>query len=507
MALRTSRVAVIGAGVAGLVAAIDLGRAGFDVTVFERAASPGGKMREVSVAGRPMDAGPTVFTLREVFDALFADAGETLSDYIKLIPANVLARHAWNSREHLDLFADLQRSADAIGSFAGSREAAGFVRFAAQARRIYSTLDDSFMRASRPSTLELVRRLGLGRIGDLWNIKPFVNLWRSTGRYFRDPRLRQLFARYATYCGSSPFHSPATLMLVAHVEQAGVWYVEGGMHRLAVQLAAVATRKGVKFRYATEATQIHTKHGRVSAVQVAGGDLFAVDAVVCNTDTNALAAGQLGGDVTRSAAATPLTDRSLSAVTWNLVARTAGFELAHHSVFFSADYRAEFDDIFRRHRLPAAPTIYICAQDRRDPGCGANLPAHGESEERLLCLVNAPPTGDSHFFPRSEIDACETQVFESLAKYGLIVQRRADATLTTTPADFNRLFPATGGALYGPASHGWRASFKRPGSRSKVRGLYLAGGSAHPGPGVPMAATSGRLAAASILADYASIAR
>jgi 1-hydroxycarotenoid 3,4-desaturase len=122
-------------------------------------------------------------------------------------------------------------------------------------------------------------------------------------------------------------------------------------------------------------------------------------------------------------------------------------------------------------------------------------------------LVNAPPTGDSHSFPRSEIDACETQVFESLANYGLIVHVRPDAVVRTTPADFHRLFPATGGALYGPASHGWRASFKRPGSRSKIRGLYLAGGSAHPGPGVPMAATSGRLAAACIQADYASIAR
>jgi 1-hydroxycarotenoid 3,4-desaturase len=488
-----------------LVAAIDLGRAGCDVTVFERASTPGGKMRELHVAGRAIDAGPTVFTLRGVFDAVFADAGESLSDHIKLIPANVLARHAWNSHEHLDLFADLQQSADAIGAFAGAREARGFLRFAAQARRVYSTLDDSFMRASRPSTLELVRRLGIGRIADLWNIQPFVNLWGSMGRYFRDPRLRQLFARYATYCGSSPFQSPATLMLVAHVEQAGVWYVEGGMHRLAVQLAAAAMRQGAKFRYATEATRIHVKHGRVSEVQVAGGDRIAVDAVVCNTDTNALAAGLLGPDVERAAAATAPAARSLSAVTWNLVARTAGFELAHHSVFFSTDYRAEFDDIFKRHRLPVAPTIYVCAQDRGDPGRAANLAT--EPGERLLCLVNAPPIGDSHFFPRTEIDACETQVFESLAKFGLIVRRQTDATVATTPADFHRLFPATGGALYGPASHGWRASFKRPGSRSKVPGLYLAGGSAHPGPGVPMAATSGRLAAACILADRASMRR
>jgi 1-hydroxycarotenoid 3,4-desaturase len=495
---------VIGAGVAGLVAAMDLARQGFDVTVFERAATPGGKMRELTVAGRPMDAGPTVFTLREVFEALFADAGESLSDHIKLIPANVLARHAWNSHEHLDLFADLQQSTDAIGTFAGSREAQGFVRFAAQSRRIYSTLDASFMRASRPSTLELVRRLGVGRLADLWNIQPFVNLWRTTGRYFRDARLRQLFSRYATYCGSSPFHSPATLMLVAHVELAGVWYVEGGMHRLAVQLAAAAMRQGARFRYATEATRIQVEHGRVKAVQLAGGDLVEVDAVVCNTDTNALAAGLFGRDVAGSADATSPASRSLSAVTWNLVARTTGFELAHHSVFFSADYQAEFDDIFRRHRLPAAPTIYICAQDRRDPDRSKPV---GSTSERLLCLVNAPPTGDSHLFSRTEIDACENLVFESLAKFGLVVHRQAEATVTTTPADFNRLFPATGGALYGPASHGWRASFKRPGSRSKIRGLYLAGGSAHPGPGVPMAATSGRLAAACILADYASIAR
>jgi 1-hydroxycarotenoid 3,4-desaturase len=498
--MHTPRIAVIGAGVAGLAAATDLARAGFAVSLFERAAVPGGKIREVSVAGRPMDAGPTVFTMRRVFDQLFDDAGDDFSRRLKLIPVDILARHAWSAHERLDLFASVDKSADAIGAFAGRREAQGFLRFAAQTRRIFTTLDIPFIQASRPSPLDLVRRIGVARVADLWNIQPFASLWRSTGRYFQDPRLRQLFARYATYCGSSPFASPATLMLVAHVEQAGVWLIEGGMRQLARQLAALAARSGASLRYCSEVTRIHLRQGRVSEVQTSDGERIAVDAVVCNADNNALAAGLFGSEVRRAVKPTAAAARSLSALTWNLHARTEGFELAHHSVFFSGDYRAEFDDIFRRQRLPASPTVYVCAQDRHD---AATWPP--QLEERLLCLVNAPPIGDTHLFETAEIKACENRVFETLMNCGLTLHARPEATLATTPADFNRLFPGTGGALYGPASHGWRASFKRAGSRSTIPGLYLAGGSSHPGPGVPMAGISGRLAAVCIMRDYASI--
>jgi 1-hydroxycarotenoid 3,4-desaturase len=492
------RIAVIGAGVAGLTAAIELAHTGFQVVLLERALGPGGKMRHVQIGGRALDAGPTVFTLRTVFDQLFADAGDCLDRRLNLIRADVLARHAWSANERLDLYAGVERSAQAIGEFAGAREAQGFLRFAAQAARIYATLDVSFMRAPRPSLLDLVRRIGVARATDLWNIQPFSSLWRSAGRYFQDQRLRQLFARYATYCGSSPFAAPATLMLIAHVEQAGVWYIEGGMQRLAQELAALALRKGAILRYGAEVTQIILRHGRVSAVQIDGGERLAVDAVVCNADNNALAAGLFGAAVSHAVRPTAPQARSLSAVTWSLLARTQGFELAHHSVFFNGNYAAEFDDIFLRRRLPRAPTIYVCAQDRHDA-----TPAP-QSGERLLCLVNAPPNGDSHRYDPAEINECATHVFATLARFGLSVEAQPDV-VTTTPSDFHRLFPGTGGALYGPASHGWMASFQRAGSRSKVAGLYLAGGSTHPGPGVPMAAMSGRLAAASVAADCASM--
>ncbi len=492
---------MIGAGVGGLVAAIDLAGAGFEVLLFDRAQTPGGKMREVLIEGRPLDAGPTVFTLRRVFDELFADAGDRFESRLRLMPAELLARHAWRAEERLDLFADLERSADAIGRFASAADARGFLSFTAQARRIYATLDRTFIRAARPSPLALLRRVGTRQAAALWNIQPFASLWQALGRYFHDPRLRQLFARYSTYCGSSPFAAPATLMLIAHVEQSGVWYVEGGMQRLAEQLAALAIRKGAMLRLGSEVTRIHVKGGRVSAVQTRDGGPMTVEAVVCAADTNALSAGLFGDAVRCSVRPTARSKRSLSAVTWNLLARTQGFELAHHSVFFSPDYRAEFNDIFRRKRLPTAPTVYVCAQDRRDAQYSPSL------HERLLCLINAPAIGDDHPFEPAEIAECKNRVFEMLASCGLMVQADAQSTRTTTPADFHRMFPATGGALYGPASHGWMASFRRPGSRTVLPGLYLAGGSSHPGPGLPMAAISGRLAAASIVQDYASILR
>jgi 1-hydroxycarotenoid 3,4-desaturase len=500
--LGIERVVIIGAGVGGLAAAIDLAGRGIKVAIYEAAARPGGKMRPSAVDGGFLDAGPTVFTMRDVFEELFADAGAALQNYITLRPLSILARHAWDENERLDLFSDIEQSADAIGEFAGVTEAAGFRQFCRRSQQIFEALEHAFMRTQRPSPFRLVAGAGLSKLGGLLRISPFSALWPTLGSYFRDRRIRQLFARYATYCGSSPFDAPATLMLVAHAERKGVWIVEGGMHRLSDALARLAEQRGAVIHYGCRVAEIVTSGSQVRGIRLLPKDFIPADAIVCNADIAALTRGLFGESVQCAAAKTLSHERSLSALTWLIRAESNGFPLVRHCVFFSADYPAEFGDIFGIGHLPSDPTVYVCAQDRDD--LGSNVP-HGR--ERLLCLVNAPPIGDSHHFTDVEVEQCRNRTFHRLEKCGLRINSATASMRTVTPTDFNRLYPGTGGALYGRASHGWRASFQRPGSRSRIPGLYLAGGSVHPGPGIPMAALSGRLAAEAVLADLASIKR
>ncbi len=270
--MQDERVAIIGGGIGGLTAALLLAARGLDVVLLERAAAIGGKMRETVIDGRAIDAGPTVFTMRWVFDEILAKAGTTLEDHLTLRPAGILARHAWGSSARLDLHADIEASADAIGVFAGAGAAHGYRAFCDRARRIYRVLEPAFIRAARPSPVSVAIA---GGIGAFRQVSPFATLWGALGEHFSDPRLRQLFGRYATYCGCSPFQAPATLMLIAHVEQSGVWLVEGGMHRIARMLRVLAEARGATVRTGVEVAEIMAGGGRVSGVRLADGEIIA----------------------------------------------------------------------------------------------------------------------------------------------------------------------------------------------------------------------------------------
>lgn len=491
------KIAVVGAGVAGLSCAVFLAIAGREVILLEKEPCLGGKVHEVDAGPARLDGGPTVLTMRWVFEDLFSRAGASLDSRLALQPAGVLARHAWQDAGILDLHVSREDSAAAIADFAGEGDAQGYLRFCRDAGATFNALRHSYIEAQRPNPLQLAWRVAREDPRGLLALNPFSTLWSALGRYFDSPHLRQLYARYATYCGSSPFLSPATLMLVAHVEQEGVWLVAGGMRALATAMERLARDLGVTILKDASVLSIERRGAGLELRTQDRGAMSARAAVWCG-DVSALAgiAPQSG------LRPVPPAQRSLSAMVWAMRGRVSGLQPARHTVCFSKDYRDEFDTIFNQRRLPPDPTVYVCAQDRD----AANDTGEAGAVERIYLLVNAPADGDRVQADGSETDRCLENAMKTLTACGMTIAADPQMTLTT-PADWNRLYPATGGALYGRASHGWTASFRRPGSRTALPGLYFAGGSAHPGPGVPMAVLSGRLAAESLVADLASTRR
>ena len=230
------------------------------------------------------------------------------------------------------------------------------------------------------------------------------------------------------------------------------------------------------------------------------GERIAADAVLCNADPAALASGRFGEAASRAVGRTQSARRSLSALVWLAHAKTEGFPLSRHNVMFSRDYPAEFRELSRGSQI-TDPSVYICAQDRDARASDGPGPT---GRERLQVIVNAPANGDRHRFSQKELDQCTKAMTRSLSRCGLELEADFPHRLVT-PADFDALFPSTGGALYGRASHGWAASFLRQGARTRIPGLYCAGGSTHPGAGVPMAALSGQIAARAAMARLASM--
>lgn len=501
--MNARRVIVIGAGAGGLAAACDLARQGVEVTLLERARVTGGKIHQHEVGPVRIDAGPTVLTMRWVFDQLLADCGERFEDgTLTLRPLPVIARHAWSAGEQLDLHANPEASADAIGKLAGAAEAARFLAFCDETRKLYHTLEHAYIRAERPTLASMSQDLGARGLALLAGLGPFASLWRSLSRHFHDPRLRQLFARYATYCGGSPWEAPATLALIAYVELRGVWAADGGMQAVAKRIERTARRLGVDLRLGCGVRSIDVSAGRASGVTLDDGTPITADAVVFNGDAQALAGGLLGAAVRPAVRSDGLSPRSLSALTFAIHGVADGFDLSYHNVFFQPDYATEFDDIFRQGRLPRQPTLYLCAQDRT----GVETMPSGQPE-RLFCLINAPARGDQSAPAAEEIEQCRAAAFSHLQRCGLTIRAASEAQVCTTPQRFHQRFPASGGALYGMAPHGWMSSFRRPSAATAIPGLFLAGGSAHPGAGVPMATLSGRLAAATLMAHLDSTRR
>lgn len=488
----TPHIAVIGAGIGGLAAALRLAHTGARVTVLERHSTPGGKMRTLPSVAGPVDAGPTVLTMKPVFEALFNDVGARLEDHVTLLREPLLARHFWCDGTTLDLMADHEHSIANVGAAFGGQAAQEFDQFCKRASALFDTFDAPMMREEAPSLTSLTRTV-LRNPSIIPAMAPHQTLTQTLRSSFSEPRLAQLFARYATYVGGIPEQCPAILSLIWEAERRGVWHVQGGMHRLAQAIETLARQKGATFHYDAHVSRIETQDGTPCAVQTERGRIE-VDAVLFNGDPRALATGILGDAVSKVVAPRAVEPRSLSAQVQAFAATVEGdFPLTAHNVFFADNPAREYVAL-AKGQLQSDPTLYICAQDRF-------VSAHPHGPERFEIILNAPPAADHSPIPQKENDQCQTLIFERLAAFGLHFTPPPQASTLTGPHSFDALFPASNGSLYGRSPAGMMAAFARPTARTAMAGLYLAGGGAHPGAGVPMATLSAAHAADAMISD------
>ena len=495
-----TKVVVIGGGFGGLSAAIELANNGIEVDLIDPKDELGGKVATAEDKnGNSFDCGPTVVTLKDVFSNLFAKSNENIDEYVKFNKLDVIARHAWSPDEILDLFSDKQKSFEAVARFSSIAEAKNFREFSTLAQELFSVLEKTYMKCQKPNMLRMVKAIGFRGSKFLLQAGAFSSLWEKLERQFQDERLRQLFGRYATYCGSSPWEAPSTLMLIWDVEMQGVWSVDGGVINLARALKKLAIKKGVNI-YKNFCEEILSYNGKITGVRLNNGDHILTDKIIFNGDFGDLDSYLVNHRIRKKNPYYSRKNRSLSAITLMTTTKTAGFKLSRHNIFFNSSYRQEFSDIFKKGKVPSEPTVYICAQDRLNDG--SLTPG---KDERLFLLINAPPNGDFATISKSEMETCQASVFSLLEKCGLKIAEPKRELCTMTPQTFHTRFPGTGGALYGRPTHGWLSPFTRPSSRSKISGLYLSGGSVHPGPGLPMATISGQLAAEALMEDLGLI--
>jgi phytoene desaturase len=461
--------------------------------MVEQNDAPGGKMSQVMQEGFRWDTGPSVITMRHVFEELFAAAGRRLHDYLTLLPVEPMTRYFYSDGTVLDATANLQRMAEQIEQI-DPRDVEGYIDFLAYAAKLHRITGPVFIYDEPPSPRTFAEVSPL----QFLEVDPWLSIDQAVRQRVRSPQLRKLLNRFATYVGADPYQAPATLSVIAHVElTGGVWYPQGGIYRIADAMTRLARELGVEIRTGHAVEQILVHNGRAAGLRLSNGETIAADAVIANVDVATVYQHLLPSEV-----ATPARRRRYAAVPTSCsgYVMLLGVEgehpqLAHHNIFFADDYQAEFHQIFAQGRPPDAPTVYVAITSKSDPnhappGC-----------ENWFVLVNAP-AADGRYNWQGEAQYREI-VLHALARHGFDIRQRIRTEVRLTPVDIARMTGAWRGALYGISSNQALNALRRPHNRARhLPGLYFAGGTTHPGGGVPMVTLSGKVAANMILQDW-----
>ena len=489
------RIAVVGAGIGGLCTAARLAKAGHLVTIFESSNRTGGKCRTEWIGRYAFDTGPSLLTLPAVYRDFFQRTGDVMGRVLEIEEVNPSFDYRFHDGKSVK-FSNLSRKKTlaAISESLGEEAALEWDELMHQAEAMWDVSRGPFVESELKSPLSLLKRPRLMR--DLKTIAPWKSL-RGIG--IRNPYLAKIMDRYATYSGSDPRVAPAVLSTIAFVEEAfGAWHVKGGVGTLSEKITERCEKLGVTIRLNTYVDEITTKSGAVTGVVVQGHH-EEFDRVVANADAQFVYNNLMAptNKVVKIRKQLAKSEPSLAGFSLLLGLKPSTAEpLAHHTILFPENYDLEFESIFTSKTPVEKPTIYICAP--RDP-----LMVKDAGHEAWFVLVNAPrhdPYEGGFDWSDAEINQRYAHsIINQIEAAGIAVRERLEVLEIRTPLDLQESVHAPGGSIYGSSSNGARSAFSRAKNRSPIKGLYLVGGSAHPGGGLPLVGLSAEIVANAIL--------
>lgn len=490
------RVVVVGGGLGGLAAACTLAARGYAVTLCDKNAWVGGKAAVLAEQGFRFDMGPTILTIPRVLKRIYAEAGREMGKYLDLVPLDPQWRSFFDDGSTLDLFADVEKMRATLDEYApGSGSGVGYERFMALSQRLHRISDEFFFWRSVGGMKDMfnVRKsLSVSFVKELLGMRPGHSVAGTVRSFVPDERAAQMLDHFTQYVGSAPDESPAVLCGIAHMQSNdGVWYPRGGTGAVPRALASLAVDLGVEIRTKTPVRRIIVERGRVQGVETASGETIRAGVVVSNSDSVRTHRELVEGTPRERFLGRRKYEPACSGVVLYLGLDRRYEQLIHHNFVFSADPHEEFETIYRRGEPAPDPTCYVCAPAVTEPEVA--IPGG----EALYVLVHTPYLRPHHDWKKMLPEYRNTIIRKLERTAGMKdIEKHIVVERALTPQDINDRYHVLDGAIYGLASHGRYLGAFKPANRSPdIEGLYLAGGSAHPGPGMPMVLMSGWIAA------------
>lgn len=485
--MENKTVIIVGGGLGSLSSAIRLGKMGFQVHLFENNNTVGGKLNQYKRDGFRFDTGPSLLTMPFIIDELFNFAGFTRSDYLNFLPLEPLCRYFFPDGAVFNTSSDpriMNRELERLFP----NETVSYVRFLRYSERMFDTGSKVFLYTPLHEIKKLFHPHVLLRLLKIHHIDLLRTMDQGVRRFFKEPGLVQIFNRYATYNGSNPFQAPATLNTIAYVENGiGGYYIRGGMYRLVEQMLHLASKVGVKIHTSTRVEKIVHSGRKVSGIRVEGGFIPA-DYVVSGVDVVETFTQLIDGYERKKSRLVKL-EPSLSGMVFLWAISRQFPQLHHHNIVFSENYRNEFNQIFEDLQPPDDPTIYISISSKADL---SDAPA---GQENWFVLLNMPHLSAGQNW-QHEVDRMRQIILNKLSHLQIDVKPHIKFEKVYTPEDFYKLYGSNRGSIYGISSNSRMSAFRRSANRNRqLEGLYFAGGSVHPGGGIPLVILSGKMAA------------